>query len=372
MSQDLTRADVARLLSDPSPDSRAHLAAKLPGQVDRAELSTAERGLIDDILRALVQDASSMVREALASNLKYAVNVPHDVALDLAEDIDRVALPILEFSQVLTDDDLIRLVGEGSEAKQVAIARRPEVSEAVSDALIGTDSQRVVETLVANDGAQITEAGMNRVVDRFGDLPSVQEPLVKRAKLPLTIAERMVTLVSDHLQRHLMTHHELTADTASELVMRAREKATVDLAGAGNGDVEIEELVRQLHHGGRLTPSLILRALCVGDLPFFEMALAIHADVPVMNARILIHDAGPLGLKSLLDKAGLPGSLLPAVRTGLEVLHETDFRSADYDRESFSRVVLERILTQAEELSAEDADYLLRRLTDLAPPEIAA
>ncbi|NBB82210.1 MAG: DUF2336 domain-containing protein [Alphaproteobacteria bacterium] len=372
MSQQLTRADVARLLSDPSAESRAGLAGKMTGQIDRPDLSSKERVLVEDILRTLVHDTSVMVREALAANLKYAVNVPHDVALDLAEDIDRVAIPMLEFSRVLSDEDLIRLVGEGSEARQVAIARRPEVSEAVSDALIDTDSQRVVETLVANDGAQITESGMHRVVDRFGDVPSVQEPLVKRATLPLTVAERMVTLVSEHLQNHLMNHHELTPDTATELVMRAREKATVDLAGGGPGDAEVEALVRQLARGGRLTPSLILRALCVGDLPFFETALAVLADVPVVNARVLIHDAGPLGLKSLYDKAGLPGSLLPAIRTGLEVLHETDFRSADYDRESFSRIVLERILTQADDLSAEDADYLLRRLTDLAPPEIAA
>jgi len=371
MTHDLTRDDVARLLSDSSPDSRAGLAPKLAAQVDRDGLSASERGLVEDILRAMVKDASSMVREALAANLKFAVQVPHDVALDLAEDIDRVALPMLEFSKVLTDDDLIRLVGEGSEAKQVAIARRPEVSEAVSDALIETDCQTVVETLVANEGARITESGMHRVVDQFGDLPSVQEPLVRRATLPLTIAERLVTLVAEHLQDHLVTHHELTADTATELVMRAREKATVDLS-EGGADAEVEALARQLVGGGRLTPSLLLRALCTGDLQFFEAGLAVLAEVPVVNARVLIHDAGPLGLKSLYEKAGLPPSLLAAVRTGLDVVHETDFRGADYDRESFSRTVLERILTHADDLRADDADYLLRRLTDLAPPDIAA
>ncbi|MEQ8966570.1 MAG: DUF2336 domain-containing protein [Azospirillaceae bacterium] len=372
MSNGLTKEDVARLLSDPSPTTRAETAAKVAGQVERTDLSPGERGLVEDILRAMVRDAAVQVRAALADGLKYAVHVPHDIALDLAEDIEQVSVPMLEASTVLSDDDLIRLIAEVSEEKCAAIARRETVSEAVSDALIDTERESVVATLIANDGASVSEAAMHRVVDTWGGTPTIDAPLAKRAHLPLTVAERLVTLVSEDLQHHLLTHHDLTADTVTELVSRAREKATVGLAGAGSSEGEIAALVDQMAAGGRLGPSVMLRALCMGDIVFFEQAMARLAGVPVVNARVLIHDAGALGFKSLYAKAGLPDRLMPAFRTGLEVLHETDLRGADYDPARFSRTVMERILTQAEDLRADDVDYLLRKLTDLAPPEIAA
>jgi len=372
MKTGLSRDDVERLLSDSSSETRAQTAAKVAGQIDRPDLSPGERGLVEDILRAMVRDAAVQVRAALADGLKYAVHVPHDVALDLAEDIEQVSVPMLEASTVLGDDDLIRLVATVSEEKCTAIARRAHVSEVLSDALIDTRRETVVATLMANAGAEVSEASMHRVVDHWGGNPVVDAPLAKRERLPLTVAERLVALVSEDLQRHLMTHHDLSADTVSELVGRAREKATVGLAGQGSSEEDVAGLVDQLGAGGRLSASLILRALCMGDIVFFELAMARLAGVPLVNARVLIHDAGALGFKSLYAKTGLPERLLPAFRTGLDVLRQTDLRGADYDPAQFSRTVMERILTQADDLRADDADYLLRKLTDLAPPEIAA
>ena len=58
----------------------------------------------------MIKDAEVRVREALAQNLKENPDLPHDVALSLAQDVDQVALPILQFSDVLTDDDLIEII----------------------------------------------------------------------------------------------------------------------------------------------------------------------------------------------------------------------------------------------------------------------
>ena len=109
--------------------------------------------------------------------------------------------------------------------------------------------------------------------------------------------------------------------------MRAREKATVDLS-EGGADAEVEALARQL--GRRRPPdaSLLAPRPVHGRSAVLEGGLAVLAEVPVVNARVLIHDAGPLGLKSLYEKAGLPPSLLAAVRTGLDVVHETDLPGA--------------------------------------------
>ena len=110
---------------------------------------------------------------------------------------------------------------------------------------------------------------------------------------------------------------------------------------------------------------LVLRALCVGDLAFFEMAMAVMADIPVINARILIHDAGPKGLVSLYQRARMPPRLMPATRVALDVVCGTEFDGGEHDRERYRSRVIIRILTQFEDLPQEDLDYLLDKLGDV-------
>jgi uncharacterized protein (DUF2336 family) len=368
MSEQLTQQDVARLLADPSPATRADMAAKVAASFDNRGLTDDERKLAESIIRLMARDAALRVRQALAENLKTSPNLPRDVALSLARDVEAEALPVLGLSAVLTDHDLIELVRSGTEAKQTAIARRPEVSGDVADVLIEVAPEATVAALVANEGAQIGEQSLGRVVDRFGTSKAVQSPLVRRAKLPVTVAERLVALVSDNLRDYLVTHHELPTGLASDLVLQSRERATVALASEEKGGADVERLVAQLRLHGRLTPSLMLRALCMGDLAFFEAGLALLAKVTLTNARLLIHDVGRLGLRSIYEKAGMPPALLPAFRVAIDVADETDFDGEPGDIDRHRRRMIERILTQYEDLAPEDLDYLLNKLGDLVRP----
>ncbi|MBP2313800.1 DUF2336 domain-containing protein [Azospirillum soli] len=369
MTEHLTKDDVSRLLSDPSPNSRSDLAVKVAKQFDGAALSDSERKLAEDIIRVMARDAVLRVRQSLAENLKASPSLPRDVALMLARDVEAVAIPVLSVSTVLTDADLVEIVHSGTDAKHAAIAQRPTVSASVADALIETASEGAVAALVANEGAELGEHSLTRVIDRFGGSETVQEPLVHRSRLPITIAERLVAVVSEKLQQHLVTNHELPAQVASDLILQSRERATVALFSGESDEGALERLVAQLSRTGRLTPSLLIRALCMGDVAFFETAMSHMANVPLTNARLLIHDAGRLGLKSIYDKAKLPPALLPACRIALDVLKETPYDGEAQDIERHRRRVIERILTQYEDLAPEDLDYLLAKLGDLMVAE---
>lgn len=371
MSSNLKPEDVAHLLADKSPDGRAGMVAKVAGELDGAALSEQERGIAEDIVRQMAKDASEIVRQAVALNLKSSRNLPHDVALTLAEDIDSIALPVLQYSDVLTDEDLTDLLERAPESKQVAMAQRSTVSEKLTEALVQKGSQAAVETLVGNAGAQINEATFERALDRFGDSEALQENMVKRGTLPLTISERLVTMVSEQLQDYLVAHHDMSADLAGDLILRSRERATVTLVTDDADEKDVEKLVGQLIANGRLSPSLVLRSLCTGDLAFFEAAMAGLSGIPLVSARTLIHDDGRLGLNSLYEKAGLPMPLFPAFRTAVDVIRDTDFRDADYDRDSYGRIMIERILTHFDGMGTDDSDFLLRKLDDLIQSEAA-
>jgi uncharacterized protein (DUF2336 family) len=361
--------DVSKLAADPSPAARAGTAAKLAQDFSAGEFSTAELALAESIFRIMLKDAEVRVREALSANLKHNPNVPRDIAVTLAQDVDPVSLPILSFSEVLTSDDLVAIISsQQNQAKFEAIAGRKDVPAAVADALAEKGSEAVVAKLVGNAGADISEGTFHKVVDRYGHSEKVQEPLVHRATLPVTIAERIVTQVAEHLRTHLLTKHHVSADMAMDLVLQTRERATAGLA-MGVTEDSLSSLVRQLKANQRLSGSLVLRALCMGNVRFFEHAIAELTGIPVGNVRALIHDPGGNGLKVVWSKTGLPQTLYPAIRAAVMVSTQTDFDGRDQDAERYSRRIVERILTQYESFGVEfdddDLEYLLGRVSKL-------
>ena len=371
----LTEQDVAQLLADPSGDARADTAGKIAAGFNSGALTDQERQLAEEIFRLMVQDAEVRVREALAHNLKENPGVPRDVAVSLAKDVASVAMPVLQFSEALSDEDLIELVRGQDAEKQVAIAQRTAVSESVSEALVETQNEDAVTALVSNEGADISEKSLQKVVGDFGDREGVQSAMIRRPKLPVTVSEHLVTMVSEGMREELVKRQELPASLATDLILQSRERATITLS-SGTSDDELVSLVKQLNDNGRLTPSIILRGLCMGDINFFEASLAELLGISFLNARRLIHDPGKLGLKTAFEKAGLPNSHYPAARAAIDVARETDYDGGENDRERYSRRMIERILTQYGDLGvdfdSDDLEYLLGKMGQLPADSLSA
>lgn len=371
MRPNLSVADVQRLLEDPSPEARAEAAGKVAADYSSDVLSTEERQLAEQILEFMVKDAEVRVRQALSNNLKNYPGLSHDVARALADDVESVSLPILRFSQVLTDADLVEIVRTQGAEKQIAVAQRDEVSESLADALVQTKNEDVVTALVENEGADISEAAMQTVLGEFGDRDRVTGPMAYRAKLPVAVAERLVNMVSDTMKEHLLTHQDLPPEVATDLIMLSRERATLGLLSPGSDAMDVQSLVSQLHQNGRLSATIILRALCMGDLDFFEASAAMLTGLPLGSARSLIHDEGPLGLRAIIERSDLPEGLYPAFRAAVDVIHENEYDGGENDRERFRRRMIERILTQVADptsaIGSENAEYLLGKLSQIEP-----
>jgi uncharacterized protein (DUF2336 family) len=191
----------------------------------------------------------------------------------------------------------------------------------------------------------------------------ISHPMAQREVLPIKIAERLVSLVSDKIRDHLVTHHDMSPDMATDLLLESRERATLNLLD-GSGDApDVLELVDQLHRNGRLSPTIILRALCMGDQSFFEAALAKKAGIPVANAYQLVHDRGNLGMTRLFQRAGMPDTMLSVARTALDVAEELTFSFAE-DRDAYREALIERLLTRLDaDLDDTNLDYLMAKLS---------
>ncbi|MCK0070512.1 DUF2336 domain-containing protein [Kordiimonas laminariae] len=356
----LSSADVAKLLQDPSGENRAVAASKVASTFSADSLSDKEREIAESIFRHMLKDAEVRVRQALSESLKENPEVPHDVASALAKDVDEVAMPLIESSVVLTDADLIELVKTRGSDVQKAVAGRDDVSENLSDVIAEEGSEEAVAALVGNDSAAISDATFGKVLDKHGDSELVQGPMANRQELPVAVAERLVTLVSEQLKDHILTHHEVSPGMASDLLLESREKATVSLLDGDENTVQA--LVDQLHANGRLTPTLMLRALVMGDVTFFEVALAKRVNIPVVNAYKLVHDKGGMGLQRLFEAAKMPPQLLLVARSALDLFDEM-LETAGDDQDMFKQLMIERVLTAVEdEIDTDNLDYLIGKL----------
>ena len=363
MTDNLTNSDIQSLLNDPTPENRAEAAKIVSNKFNTGTLSDSDRKMAEDIFKIMVRDAEERVRSALSDSLKNNPDVPHDVAVSLANDVVGVAGPMLEFSEVLTDDDLKDIIKSQGEEGQIAIARREHLSADVTDAIVeNSDSEQVIATLVSNEGADLQEDTMGKVMDKYGEVAAVSDSLANRGQLPINVAERLVSLVSEKVRDHLVTHHEMTPDMVMDLFLSARERATVSLLSDGADVMDVRKLVEQLHGHGRLTETLIFRAICMGDLVFFEAALAKLCNIPVSNAYKLIHDRGSMGLTAIYRECNLSPQMLPIVLAALEVAKDME-TSAGEDRERFQQRMLERVLTNNEDdFDPENLDYFITKL----------
>lgn len=359
----LTQADVRRLLSEDAPENRTAIAGKIAAGHSTGQFRDNELVIAEQIFRLLLRDAEVSVRVALAEGLKDNVRAPHDIVQQLAQDSEiAVAQPIIEHSEVLNDEDLLEIIRSHAEiTKHIAIANRARVSTMVSAALVETRNPDVVEHLVRNDGANISEHSLQRILADHGEDEEMMAETARRSNLPVTVVENLLSIVSESVANGLKQKYTAVAEKLEREAQRARERMTLRLLDTTVDEELVNELVDQLHAAGRLTPSIILTALCRGNFTFFEFSLARMAGIPARNARKLVADKGELGFKSLYMKAGLPESMFDACRLVLGVMHEVRDEGTEIIPGSihFSNRVVERIFARLQGREVENLSYII-------------
>lgn len=370
----LTDADIRTLMKGPSEADRGQAAHKICRTIDQSELSPEERAHAEAIIRLIVEDAAVQVRRALAIALKNSPKLPRDVANQLARDVDSIALPILQGSPSLTDTDLVEVLRSAPPARQVAIASRETMSPTLTTAIAEFAVPAAVERALANDNAAFDQRGLETALGRFSDRPEIVETMVRRRTLPISVTEKLVSLVTGEVFDHLVNNHAIPPQLAIDLASSARERVTIDLIEQAARQSDQARFVAQLNLHGRLTPALIMRALCMGHIEFVEHALAELSGLPHQRAWLMIHDGGPLGLKAIFERAGLPNRLYPPFRAAVDVYHQIDRQAYDgEDRDRFRTIMIERVLTLFQSVPKDDLDYLLEKLDALGSrPERAA
>ncbi|WP_340116664.1 DUF2336 domain-containing protein [Pelagibius sp. 7325] len=328
------------LAEDPSTEVRRRIAAnaQTPRQADlilardtdeavRAELAskvarlTAMDGhgaqekaqrVVEETLELLARDQATRVRQILAETLKSLAGAPPQVIQRLARDAeDVVACPVLEFSPLLSDEDLLEIIAaSGVSSRLCAISRRSSLGEAISDAIVQRDDRKAVAELLANKSAQIREETLDRLIDGSVQETAWQPSLVERPALPNGAVKKLAGFVAETLLKKLQSRSDLDDETA-QVVAEAVRKRIDEGSDAREGKAKVAPAaadpaaeVARLKKKGKLNSEAVGDAVLAGQRDFVRHALAALAGVGVDYVDRVLQGHSAKGITALAWKAG--------------------------------------------------------------------
>ncbi|MEO6338420.1 MAG: DUF2336 domain-containing protein [Caulobacteraceae bacterium] len=185
------------------PDQHAHLdidphhAAPKIGRARRALLkrladvvslpssrvNAFERSMIGDLLIEMLRDADPVDRLRVSKRIASLGDIPAPVMRLLLRDSLDIAGPLIEESPALTDADLIGCIRDASSDHRLAIARRKVVSEIVAEALVASGEPHVIDALLRNDGARLSQIALEEMVAESRENPAYIPILLRRSEL---------------------------------------------------------------------------------------------------------------------------------------------------------------------------------------------
>lgn len=363
----INRQDVEHLKKSPNVANRTNVAQKVGILYTSSSITETQRELAEDIFRLLIHDTEIKVRQALVETLRNARHLPHDIITAIIHDIDSIALPFIQYSVALSDDDLLAILDMSEVKRQKAVAKRQTLSSTIADAIAEKCSDEVIAHLLTNQTSDIATPTYEKIIKKYPRNELIYRSMVYRNNLPFEITEKIISRISYKLKMYLVLNHNLPQNFASDLIDEIKEKLTLKISDDYSQDTRISDFVRHLHKSGHLTPSLVTRAICSGDLLFFEHALGYLSDTSVNNVRkILYTSSADFEIRNLLRKALLPKSTFPIIFNALKIIRDIHFDCNHYSNKTFSRKIIERILSFApstEEMANDDIDYLISKIS---------
>ncbi|WP_033069499.1 DUF2336 domain-containing protein [Thalassospira australica] len=355
------QADV--LLTDDADDGvRGSLAEKIANL--SAGLTANEtdklRRMTFEALDKLARDQAVHVRQVISETLKDIADAPQPIIQQLARDTESVVCgPVLQYSPVLNEDDLLEIIESSSGRGALSfVSRRRNVGEKLADAIAASSDKDAISHLLGNKSAQIREETLDQLIDRAPDYPEWHESLVERPQLPPTAAGKLARFVAENLISVLERRKDLKKDqldAVREVVQRriasgefekrdevATDAKTIkgekDKKKAAKPDEKAEpkpgaqgivgeeeeeegesafEKALALHAKKKLTAKEVAKALAANDVKFARASLAVLSGIAPDAVSKVLNTHSAKGVVSLTWKAGLPADLAVKIQVKL-------------------------------------------------------
>lgn len=358
MGVKLTKRDVFALL-DSDAEGKLEVTRKICVGYNAGLYTDEEIHVAEEIFRLLAKDAEQRIRSTLSAALKLSDDLPRDIALQLAKDVEEVSLPILEFSSVLTDTDLLEIIYTAEVQKLMAISRRIDLTGEVARGLVEREHEEVTDSILSNASFTSNRDEFEAFLDKVVDSEALIKRIINSATLPVAVSEKLLTEYSSQILKKIKNKYNITPLQFDKYVSHSLEISTLSVINSDSRNEEIDYLVNHLYNFGRLTAAMVLSAACMGRRRFFIASLAKRAGISKQNATTLIEKGGREGLYALLKKAGIPEKIFEAVELVVVLLNEKKAAEPKISVSEFCTWLISKLEYFAETKNTEYLSYML-------------
>ena len=172
-----------------------------------SRISPQNRSLAGDILIDMLFQVGDEERTLCAKRLEATTDAPRRLMRYLAQCKIEVARWLLESNVSYDASDLIDLVRATKVEHRLVIAERKTVPVTLADALIETGELEVIRRLLTNQGAQISELGMDSLVQLSQQNEDLCAFIAKRVELSPSQAMAMFWWCDGPIRRLILSKH---------------------------------------------------------------------------------------------------------------------------------------------------------------------
>ena len=276
--------------------------------------SESECVIYDEIIVAVANDMTEQVRKDLSTKVAKSRSPLRRTAKRLATDTIAVARPVLQHADTLTDSDLIEIVNSKPQSHLMAVSKRRNIGEGVSEALVNKGEDPVLASLLQNDTAKINRKSYETITERAKSSPILHEPLVKRQTVPLDLLHEMYDVVEKKLRAQVMTRFENVSEAElSDALSKSRARLSAVLGGQPDDLEDARKWLKTVIENKTLQPPTLVALLRNQERTRFMCALSYIADMPFSVVHRLVKEKDLDALAILCRSAKLEKPLFASI-----------------------------------------------------------
>ncbi|MDB5420570.1 MAG: hypothetical protein JWR59_517, partial [Brevundimonas sp.] len=183
-----------------------------------SRINAFERAVTGDLLVEMLRLAAPVERKRVAARLAPLSELPNSLARMLLRDEPEIAGLLIEQCASLTDADLVACVRDAGIDHRFLIATRRGLSEVVTEALINAGEERVIEAVMRNTTARLSQVGIEHIVSLSRQVPSYCAHLLKRSELRPSGAYVMFWWCGAEDRRTILQRFAVSREVMQEVV----------------------------------------------------------------------------------------------------------------------------------------------------------
>jgi uncharacterized protein (DUF2336 family) len=300
------------------------------------DFSDEQIELFDDVFQCLMHHIETSAKALLANRLAPISTAPPVTIRTLAfDDVIEIAGPVLSRSERLDDEALIETARSKGQEHLMAISTRRVLSGAVTDVLVLRGNDDVVQSTVNNPGAEFSEHGFTRLVERAEGDDDLATCVGLRPTVPRHLYLKLIAKASATVRARLEAANPQQAADVPNAVRAATQLAR---ATPNRETVIAHALVKSLYDDGRLDEHQVETFAAAGKFDEANAAIAALANVSVSIAENMMVETRAEGVMILAKVSGMSWTTVRAIinlRDNLSGLERSDLAAC---KETYERL----------------------------------